>query len=101
MQIPEEEGTAAFEEIYNGFSGLHIADHNIIPKAANVNIPIFYFQVRNDMNSRWTDVQEMYDLTPVEDKKIEYLEDTPWRFDGYKYFSEHPEQIIAWFDAHM
>ena len=101
MQIPVEEGAKAFEQIYNGFTGLHVTDHNIIPKAANVNIPIFYFQVRDDMNSRWTDVQEMYDLTPVEDKKIEYLEDTPWRFEGYKYFSEHPEEMIAWYDSHM
>ena len=101
MQIPVEEGVAAFDPIYNGFTDLHVSDHNIIPKAANVNIPIFYFQVRDDMNSRWTDVQEMYELTPVEDKKIKYLEDTPWRFKGYVYFSEHPEEMIEWFDAHM
>ena len=101
MQIPVEEGVEAFDPIYNGLTGLHVSDHNIIPKAANVNIPIFYFQVRDDMNSRWMDVQEMYDLTLVEDKKIEYLEDTPWRFEGYNYFSEHPEEMIAWYDAHM
>lgn len=100
MQIPVDEGVEAFEPIYNGITGLHVADHNIIPKAANVNIPIFYFQVRDDMNSRWQDVQEMYELTPVEDKKIEYLEGTPWRFKGYSYFSENPEAMIDWFDAH-
>ncbi|MEM7343051.1 MAG: alpha/beta hydrolase [Chloroflexota bacterium] len=101
MQIPEAEGLEAFEEIYNGFTGLHIEDHNIIPKAAKVNIPIFYFQVRDDMNSRWTDVQEMYDLSPVSDKKIEYMEGTPLRFKGYNYFSDHPEAMIEWFDSHM
>ncbi|MEM8859583.1 MAG: alpha/beta hydrolase [Chloroflexota bacterium] len=101
MQIPIEEGHDAFEEIYNGLSGLHVADHDIIPKAKNVNIPIFYFQVRDDMNSNWKDVQEMYDITPVEDKKIVYLEGTPWRFEGYKYFSEHPEKMVEWFDAHQ
>ena len=101
MQIPVAEGVEAFDSIYNGLTGLHVTDHNIIPKAAKVNIPIFYFQVRNDMNSRWADVQEMYDLTPVEDKKIEYMEDTPWRFQGYNYFSDHPEAMIEWFDAHM
>jgi esterase/lipase len=101
MQIPVEEGIEAYDQIYSSMTGLHNEDHNIIPKAANVNIPIFYFQVRNDTNSRWTDVQEMYDLTHVEDKKIEYLEDTPWRFRGYTYFSEHPEEMIEWFDSHM
>ncbi len=101
MQIPEDEGIEAFEKLYNGFSGLHISDHNIIPKAANVNIPTYYYQVRDDVNSRWQDVQEMYDLTPAEDKKIEYMEGTPLRFKGYNYFSDHPEPMVAWFDSHM
>ena len=100
MQIPTDEGVDAFDGIYNGITGLHVADHNIIPKASNVQIPVFYLQVRNDMNSRWTDVQEMYDSSPVEDKKIVYVEDTPWRFQGYNYFSEHPAEMIDWFDSH-
>ncbi len=32
------------------------------------------------MNSRWTDVQEMYDKTPVEDKKIFYVGKLPGDF---------------------
>ena len=101
MQIPVEEGVAAFEPIYNNLTGLHVEDHNIIPKAKNINVPTFFVQVRNDMNSRWTDVQEMYDNTPISDKKIYFIEETPWRFKGYTYFSEHPEQMIQWFDSHM
>ncbi|OJJ15422.1 hypothetical protein BKI52_39085 [marine bacterium AO1-C] len=101
MQIPEEEGLQAFDAIYNELTGLHIEDHNIIPKAKHIQIPTFFLQVRQDMNSRWTDVQEMFDSTPVEDKKVYYVEDTPWRFHGYTYFSEHPEQMIEWYDQHM
>ena len=101
MQIPVEEGIETFEPIYNGLTGLHVADHNIIPKATHINIPTFFLQVRNDMNSRWTDVQEMYDKAPIADKKIHYIEETPWRFKGYTFFSEQPEQMIEWFDTHM
>jgi len=101
MQIPVEEGLKTFDPIYNGITGLHMSDHDIIPKAKNIKIPTYYLQVRNDMNSRWTDVQEMYDNTPVDDKKIYYVEETPWRFKGYTYFSEHPETMVEWFDAHM
>jgi hypothetical protein len=43
----------------------------------------------------------MFDLTPVEDKKIVYVEETPWRFHGYSHFSDHPEEMIAWYDDHM
>jgi len=102
-QMGIEAGAAleAFEPIYKGITGLTVDDHNIIPKFKNLNIPTFFFQVRDDSNSRWTDVQEMYDLTPVADKKIEYLEGTSLRFKGYSYFSENPEKMVEWFDAHM
>jgi len=101
MGIDAAEAIEAFEPIYKDITGLIVADHNIIPKFKNVNIPTFFFQVRDDSNSRWTDVQEMYDLTPVEDKKIVYLEGTPLRFKGYSYFSENPEEMVEWFNAHM
>ena len=101
MGIGEADAVEAFEPIYNGITGLTVADHNIIPKAKHINIPTFYFQVRDDSNSRWTDVQEMFEITPVEDKKILYMEGTPLRFRGYNYFSDHPEKMIEWFDAHM
>ncbi|NRB47397.1 MAG: alpha/beta hydrolase [Saprospiraceae bacterium] len=101
MGIGEADAIEAFEPIYNGITGLTVADHNIVPKFKNLTIPTFFFQVRDDANSRWTDVQEMYDLAPVEDKKILYMEGTPLRFKGYNYFSENPEEMVEWFDAHM
>ena len=100
LGIPADEAIKAFESLYHNLTGLTVNDHNIIPKARHINVPTFFLQVRDDMNSRWTDVQEMFDQTPVEDKKIQYVEDTPWRFKGYTYFSEHPEAMIDWFDQH-
>lgn len=101
MGIDENEGVDAFEPIYNKITGLTVEDHNIIPKAAGITVPTFFVQVRDDMNSNWKDVQEMYDLAPTDDKKIHYIEGTPWRFEGYNFFSDHPEQMIEWFDAHQ
>ena len=101
MGISADEGVKAFEPIYRSITGLTIEDHNIIPKARKINVPTFFLQVRDDMNSRWTDVQEMYDKVPVSDKKILYIEGTPWRFKGYTFFSEQPKEMIEWFDAHM
>ncbi|MEO1418378.1 MAG: alpha/beta hydrolase [Bacteroidota bacterium] len=101
MGIAPDAALEAFEPIYSDITGLTVADHNIIPKFKHVHLPTFFFQVRDDSNSRWSDVQEMYELTPVEDKKILYMEGTPLRFKGYNYFSDHPEEMIEWFDAHM
>lgn len=100
MGIPNEAGVKAFEPIYHGITKLTVEDHNIIAKARNITAPTLFVQVRDDMNSRWEDVQEMYELAPVEDKEVFYIEGTPWRFEGYNYFSENPDQMIAWFDAH-
>lgn len=100
MAVPVDEGVEAFEPIYNDITGLTVDDHDIIPVAEAINVPTFFFQVRDDTNSRWTDVQEMYERAPVDDKKIDFLEGTPWRFQGYNYFSDHPEAMIEWFDAH-
>lgn len=100
MGIAADEGVEAFEPIYNRITGLTVDDHNITPNAANINVPTFFVQVRDDMNSRWQDVQEMYDLCPVTDKKIYFIEGTPWRFKGYSYFSEDPRQMIDWYASH-
>ncbi|CAD0186514.1 hypothetical protein RUESEDTHA_03423 [Ruegeria sp. THAF57] len=100
MGINPEEGVATFAPIYNEITGLTVDDHNIIPKAKAITLPTFFVQVRDDMNSRWQDVQQMYELATNADKKIHYIEDTPWRFKGYQFFSDHPQQMIDWFDAH-
>ena len=98
--IPVEEGVSTFEPIYNEITGLTIEDHDITKKIQYINLPTLYLQVRNDMNSRASDIQWMYDHTNVEDKDIIWVEDTPWRFKGYTYFSEHPERMVEWFDKH-
>jgi esterase/lipase len=101
MGIPVEEGINTFEPMYNQLTGLTIDDHDITKKVKYINIPTFYLQVRNDMNSRASDVQWMYDHTNIKDKKIFWIEETPWRFHGYTYFSEHPEEMINWFNTYM
>ncbi len=101
MGIDATDAVEAFEPIYNKLTGLTVEDHNVIPKFKNLHLPTFFFQVRDDANSLWTDVQEMYDLTPATDKKISYLEGTPLRFKGYNYFSENPVEMIEWFDKYM
>ena len=81
-------------------TGLRIEDHNMRPYIKSVTLPTFMLQVRNDMNSRASDIQEMYDNLPDKDKKLVWIEDTPWRFHGYTYFSEHPEEMIKWYNQH-
>ena len=59
-----------------------------------MKVPTFLIQVRDDTWSRPEDVQTTYDLLPIEDKKLFWIEGTTRRFDGYNYFGDHPEQMI-------
>ena len=98
--IDQEMGISAFDKIYHEMTGLHVNDHDMRGQMSGVKIPTLMVQVRNDMNSRASDIQEMYDKITVEDKEIIWIEDTEWRFKGYQYFSEKPEEMIAWYDGH-
>jgi esterase/lipase len=101
MGIDVEEGVKTFAPIYQNMTGLRVEDHDMRVYVKSVNLPTLMLQVRNDMLSRASDIQEIYDNLPVEDKKLIWVEDTPWRFHGYTYFSEHPEEMVEWYDAHM
>lgn len=100
MGVDEAQGIAAFDKIYNEMTGLNVNDHDMRGQMGGVKIPTLMVQVRNDMNSRASDIQEMYDKIAVEDKDMIWIEDTEWRFKGYQYFSDQPAEMIAWYDAH-
>ncbi len=100
MHIDLATGIGEFDKINQELTGLNYEDHYIRPFIKSVKIPTLMLQVRNDMNSRASDIQEMYNDLEVE-KDIIWVDDTPWRFHGYTYFSEHPEQMVAWYDKYM
>lgn len=77
------------------------ADMSPHPYAANVTVPTFIIQVREDLWSRQEDVQTTFDLIGTTDKKLFWIDGTTARFDGYNYFGEHPEQMIEFFDQRM
>lgn len=101
MGVDVQEGIAEFAPINKELTGLTFEDHNMRPFIKHVKIPTLMLQVRQDMVSRESDIQELYDNLEVTDKDIIWVEDTPWRFHGYTYFSEHPEQMVQWYNAYM
>jgi hypothetical protein len=69
--------------------------------AKNVRVPTFLYQVRGDTLTDPSDVQTMYDNIPVADKKLQWIEGTTARWDGYLEFQRRPEPMLEWFDQHM
>ena len=95
-----ELGEEVFEEVYREVSGFSVKDSSPIENAKHVKIPTFVIQVKDDAMTYPEDVQTIFDCIPVKDKKLFWIEGTPWRFHGYTYFSEHPEQMIEWYNKH-
>lgn len=100
MGIDVEGGLKEFAPINEDLTGLTFADHDMRPLIKHVKVPTLMLQVRQDMVSRESDIQELFEMLDVADKDIIWVEDTPWRFHGYTYFSEHPERMVRWYDAH-
>jgi hypothetical protein len=51
--------------------------------AKSVRIPTFLYQVHDDILTEPEDVQAMYDNIPVAEKKLQWIEGTISRWDGY------------------
>jgi hypothetical protein len=51
--------------------------------------------------TRPDDVQPIYDAIPIEDKKLDWIEGTTRRFDGYNYFGNRSEVAVSWFNDHV
>ena len=69
--------------------------------AKNVRVPTFLYQVRGDTLTDPSDVQTMYDNIPIADKKLQWIEGSTARWDGYLEFQRRPGPMLEWFDQHM
>jgi hypothetical protein len=69
--------------------------------AKNVRVPTFLYQVRGDVLTDPSDVQAMFDNIPVADKKLQWIEGTTARWDGYVEFQRRPQPMLDWFAQYM
>lgn len=69
--------------------------------AKNVCVPTFLYQVHDDVLTQPDDVQTMFDNIPVADKKLQWIDGTSARWDGYLEFQRRPRPMMDWFAKHM
>ena len=69
--------------------------------AKNVHMPTFLYQVRGDILTDPSDVQAMFDNIPVAEKKVQWIEGTTARWDGYLEFQRRPQPMLDWFGQYM
>jgi len=69
--------------------------------ARSVRVPAFLYQVRGDILTDPSDVQAMFDNIPVAEKKLQWIEGTTARWDGYLEFQRRPQPMLDWFAQYM
>ena len=100
MVYSGKKGEQVFEEFYRQKFGFRTEDSSPVEDAKSVQIPTFMTQVKDDKATFPEDVQSIYDSILIEDKKLFWIEGTKERFRGYTYYSEHPEQMIEWYNKY-
>lgn len=96
-----ENAVERFNARYSYYSSFRHTDSNAIARAEKVTCPTMVVQVKDDMTTKPSDAQGIHDKLPNPDKKLLWIENTPVRYDGYRYFSQNPAEMVAWYDAHM
>ncbi|OSY89333.1 hypothetical protein WH52_01470 [Tenacibaculum holothuriorum] len=89
------------KEIENNI-GVKLEDMTPHKHVQHLKTPMLIAQNKDDVWTIPEDVQTTYDLIPIEEKKLIWIEkgDTR-RFIGYNYFGENSEEMIEWFDKYM
>ncbi|KAH7115340.1 Alpha/Beta hydrolase protein [Dactylonectria estremocensis] len=81
-------------------SSFNIDELSPIRIMKSIRIPTFIYSVRNDILTKASDVQTMYDSIPIEDKRLHWVDGTV-RMKGYTYFQDNPQIFVEWLAQHM
>ncbi|MEM7017367.1 MAG: alpha/beta fold hydrolase [Pseudomonadota bacterium] len=90
----------AAEKSYRARSGGYPLVAPIERAAKSTVVPTRLVQARQDPNTNFSFIAELYKNMPVK-KEMFWLEEPTHRFDGYNWFAEHPRDMLDWFDMHM
>lgn len=72
-----------------------------VQAAKDITIPTLIYQVHDDMMTRPSDVQTIFDNIPAKDKELFWIRGTTRRWDGYTYFQREPKLVLEWFETYM
>ena len=87
------------EEYYKAHTGVSL-DHPILDHVKKVVTPTLLVQGRKDPWTNLDFIDDVYEVIPVE-KEMYWLEEIEHRFDGYNWFGDHPEKMLAFFNKYL
>ena len=90
----------AVDQAIQQLTGFGLKDMSPYAHLSQLRVPVLYSQVREDVLTNPEDLQYIVDHTATE-KKMLWIEGDLNRFDGYNYYGQHPEEMLAWLNRHM
>jgi pimeloyl-ACP methyl ester carboxylesterase len=86
---------------YHLLTGGRLSDGRTSAWAPAVTMPTLTYGVHDDALTRPSDLEEAYAAIGAADKDMFWINDTPRRWDGYKWFQRHPDRILDWFATYL
>ncbi len=89
------------DEAVRMVTSLSLSEMSPVDASKRVTVPTFLYQVHDDLLTRPSDVQAMFDNIPIKEKELFWIMGTTRRWDGYTYFAKNPTKTLTWFDKYM
>ena len=86
---------------YHLLTGARLTDGTTSAWAPAVMMPTLTYGVHDDVLTKPADLEEAYAAIGADEKEMFWINDTPRRWDGYKWFQRHPDRILDWFAMYM
>lgn len=82
-------------------TGIDFARRNPQDWARNVRVPTLLYQVHEDVLTDPSDVLTTFENISVAEKRLQRIEGTTARWDGYLEFQRRPQPMLEWFAKHL
>lgn len=100
--ITYEQAVEYFDATYKVESGgFCAADLSPVKYAPAVTTPTLVLQVHEDSMTYPKDVESIFEALGCKEKKLQWIEGTTRRFDGYNFLGKEPEHMLKWFNDHV
>lgn len=96
-------GECSLDEVSQAIQALaNISLNDMSPMASlkDLKVPVLYSQVREDVLTSPADLEAIVANTPTETEML-WIEGQLNRFDGYNYYGEQPERMLAFLHKHI
>jgi len=90
----------AVDQAIQNLAGFSLYEMSPYAHLSQLRVPVLYSQVREDALTSPEDLQYIFDQTPTE-KKLLWIDGKLNRFDGYNYYGQQPQEMLAWLSRHL